>query len=410
MYSKYLKYKNKYLNLRYKIKNLIGGNIILRSTNFTRINSLLDGIDVLKCINSFIKEENIPADLFQIERIIGSGVNGEVLSIKLTGDETIAVKTIPISKNDYDNIRGYDEHNIDVVSALAEIKTLELCTQYVLQKKSPHFNMMYKYLLCNNCAYIGDKVQDQRFGDMFNPSYTDKLNEIKRVNAIAEGNSPARGYKIKDVQQFNKTSGNIISQYCVYIFNENANGDMQSLLTPDLSFDTFKIYLFQIFSALNLCYVELEMSHHDLHCKNILFVNDEYDSVDHDLYNIIIKKDDEPETEIIPVKLPLNGKMLRIWDYGKVNIQGKIHITGTTYFREDKRNRFKKDIHKLFNDGQLGLIHNQFINTKGEFIEFIREIEQNYDENGYFGLMKYLIEKINEINTTCVTERFKYNF
>ena len=121
---------------------------------------------------------------------------------------------------------------------------------------------------------------------------------------------------------------------------------MSSLLTPDLTFNNLKIYLFQIFSALNLCYIEHEMSHHDFHCKNVLFVNDEYNDVDHDLYNIIIEKDDKSEKEIIPVKLPLNGIILRILEFGRVNIQGKMHILKSTYFKEEKRHRFHKDVQK----------------------------------------------------------------
>jgi hypothetical protein len=411
MENKYLKYKNKYLNLRNKIRNLIGGNINLRCDNYCKITSLLKTIDSSSCINSFIKEENIPKELFCIEKVIGSGVNGEVLSIKLNGHpENIAVKTIPITKTDNDSIRSYDGHSLNVVSALAEIKALEICTQYILTKKSPHFNMMYKHLLCNNCQYIGEKVQEQRFTDIIEKSYTDKLNDIKKANALVEGNSPNRINRIKDVQQFNKTSGNIISQYCLYIFNENAHGDMLSLITPDLTFNNLKIYLFQIFSALNLCYIEHEMSHHDFHCKNILFVNDEYNDVDHDLYNIIIEKDDKTEREIISVKLPLNGIMLRIWDFGRVNIQGKMHILKTTYFLDEKKSRFHGDVRKLFNDGDHGLKNNVNISDNKEFIDFIIELECKYAENGYFGLMKYLIKIISEINTSCVTERYKYNF
>jgi len=411
MENKYLKYKNKYLNLRNKIRNLIGGNINLRCDNYCKITSLLKQINSSRCINSFIKEDNIPKELFNIEKVIGSGANGEVLSIKLKGyPENIAVKTIPITKTDYDIIKSYDNHSINVVSALAEIKALEICTQYILTKKSPHFNMMYKHLLCTNCQYIDVKVQEQRFTDIIEKSYTKKLEEIKKANAHVEGNSPQRGYKIKDVQEFNKTSENIIPQYCFYIFNENAHGDMSSLLTPDLTFNNLKIYLFQIFSALNLCYIEHELSHHDFHCKNVLFVNDEYNDVDHDLYNIIIEKDDKSEKEIIPVKLPLNGIILRIWDFGRVNIQGKMHILKSTYFQEEKRHRFHKDVQKLFNEGELGLKMNVNISCNKEFIDFIIKLESKYAENGYFGLMKYLIKKINEINTSCVTERYRYNF
>jgi len=210
-------------------------------------------------------------------------------------------------------------------------------------------------------------------------SHEATLGKIRETNAIAEGNYSLRQYKIKDVQLFNKTSGNIIPQYCVYILNENADGDMLQLLTEDLSFNDFKIYLFQIFSALNLCYIENEMSHHDLHCKNILFVNDLYNNTDHDLYNIIIQNDDATGRESIPVRLPLNGKMLRIWDFGRVNIQGRIHIIGTTYYRETKRERFNKDIYKLFNDGSLGLKNNPRIIIKPHFIEFIIMIDSIYE-------------------------------
>lgn len=87
--------------------------------------------------------------------------------------------------------------------------------------------------------------------------------------------------------------------HCVYIFNEIAHGNMDNLITPTLSLYDFTIYLFQIFSALNLCYIENEMSYHDLHCRNILFINDEYKYVDHDLYNIIIEIDDKTNKDII---------------------------------------------------------------------------------------------------------------
>jgi hypothetical protein len=327
----------------------------------------------------------------------------------MIGINNIAVKTIPISEDDYNNIIQYND-NLNVVSALAEIKALELCNRYVLNKKSPHYNVMYKFLLCTNCQYVGKKVLEQAYKDTFDASYNDKLNKIRQYNARIEDNSLLRQYKIKDVQQFNKTSENIIPQYCVYILNENADGDMMQLLTEDLSFNDFKIYLFQIFSALNLCYIENEMSHHDLHCKNILFVNDMYNNTDYDLYNIIIQNDDGTITESIPVRLPLNGKMLRIWDFGRVNIQEKIHIIGSTYHRETKRERFEKDVKKLFDDGSLGLKQNSHINTKAEFIALIDMIKTKYVEAGYFGLMKYMIEQINEINGTCVTERYKYNF
>jgi hypothetical protein len=270
--------------------------------------------------------------------------------------------------------------------------------------------MMYTYLLCKNCEYIGAKVQEQKFSDSFDISYKDIINEIKRKNAIIENNNPARSYKIKDIQEFNKISKNIIPQYCVYIFNELANGDMMSLLSHDLLFCDLKIYLFQIFSALNLCYINNEMSHHDLHCKNILFHNDKYKDVDHDKYNIIIENDNKLIRQNIVVKLPLNGKMLRIWDFSRVNIQGKIHIIGSSYHIENKRVRFLKDINKLFNDGQLGLKNNEYICANKEFMNFIIEIEHKYNENGFYSLMLYLIEKINEINTTCDKERDRYNF
>ena len=409
MESKYLKYKKKYLDLQNKIRKMIGGNIDLRVTNFTHIIELLRGVDE-KCINSFIKSENISNELINIERVIGSGVNGEVLLISLKGFAPIAVKTIPISKSDYNNIRSYNEGDLNVVSVLAEMKALELCTSYVLKKKSPHYNIIYKHLVCTNCEYIGDKVLGQTYNDTFDKSHESTLGKIRETNALAENNYRLRQYKIKDVQLFNKISGNIIPQYCVYILNEIADGDMMQLLTKDLSFNDFKIYLFQIFSALNLCYIEDEMSHHDLHCKNILFVNDMYNNTEHDLYNIIIQNDDGTGRESIHVRLPLNGKMLRIWDFGRVNIQGKIHIIGNSYYAETKRERFEKDINKLFNDGSLGLKKNPHINTKAEFIALIDMIHTKYKEAGYFGLMKYMIEQINEINGTCVTERYKYNF
>ena len=393
------------------MKSLIGCNIILRRENYKKITVLLEKIDSIKCINSFIGEENISKNLVNIERVIGSGVNGEVLSIKLTGhDELIAVKTIPITKTDHDHIIKYIDGNINIVYALAEIKALDICTQYVLTNKSPHFNIMYKYLLCKNCQYFDIKVQEKTFIDYVDPLCKDILDKIKKDNAIKEGNHINRCYKIKDIQEYNKKSKKVISQYCVYIFNERANGDMQYLLNCDLTFNNLKIYLFQIFSALNLCYIENEMSHHDLHCKNILFVNDEYKDVDHDLYNIIIENDDKTETKTIPVKLPLNGKMLRIWDFGRVNIQGKIHIISSPYFRENKKVRFMKDVEKIFNDAQLGLKNNPIIRSNDDFIKFIDEIIKKYNENGYFSLMNYLIEKINEINTTCNSERFRYNF
>jgi len=37
-------------------------------------------------------------------------------------------------------------------------------------------------------------------------------------------------------------------------------------------------------------------------------------------------------------------------------------------------------------------------------------IETAYMKAGYFGLMKYMIQQINEINGSCVNERYKYNF
>ncbi len=411
MQSKYLKYKNKYLNLRKKIKYLVGGNILLRVENSRRIIERLERIELTKCINSFKIEDKIGSELIEIERILGSGVNGEALSIILKGPEpiTVAVKTIPISKNDYDNFTRYRD-GIDVISPLAEIKALEICTQYVFNQKSPHFNITYKHLLCNNCKYVDEKVQNLSFNDGFPETYKEKLNEIKKANAIKEGNSIKRGYKIKDIQQFNNIDEHIIDQYCIYIFNEKADGDMSNLINDTLSFNNLKIYLFQIFSALNLCYIEDEMSHHDLHSKNILYVNDEYNDVDHDLYNIVIETDDKSNRETIPVKLPLNGKMLRIWDFGKVNVQNRIHIIKSSYFRENKRERFSKDVEKFLGNGEGGLLDNQYINSNREFREFIEAIRQKYIENGYYNLMKYLIEKINEINVTCVTERNKYNF
>jgi hypothetical protein len=339
--KKYLKYKNKYLNF----KNIMiggasaGGDDRINDNRIAIFNEnteLLKNIDLYKCINSFIKKDNVPDGLLQKEKIIGSGVNGEVISMRLPNNNTIAVKTIPMTKNNYDKFIAHKDLdlskdlNLSVVSAIAEIKALEICTNYVLRCKSPHFNAMYKYLLCENCKYIDTKVQETRFEDNINELYKIDVNKIRSANAILEGNSEMRPYRIKDIQQFIKETGNIIQQYCIYILNENADGDMLRLLTPELSFNDLKIYMFQIFSALNLCYINDEMSHHDLHCKNILFVNYVYNNVDCDLYKIIIKKDDGTEEKSIDVKLPLNGKMLRIWDFGRVNIQRKIYIEKST--------------------------------------------------------------------------------
>ena len=189
------------------MKSLIGCNIILRRENYKKITVLLEKIDSIKCINSFIEEENISKNLVNIERVIGSGVNGEVLSITLTGhDELIVVKTIPITKTDHDHIIKYIDGNINIVYALAEIKALDICTQYVLTNKSPHFNIMYKYLLCKNCQYFDIKVQEKTFIDYVDPLCKDILNKIKKDNAIKEGNHINRCYKIKDIQEYNKKS------------------------------------------------------------------------------------------------------------------------------------------------------------------------------------------------------------
>jgi len=66
MKSKYLKYKQKYLDLRNKMRKLIGGNIDLRCSNFMGITELLQGVDE-KCINSFVKRENISNELINID-------------------------------------------------------------------------------------------------------------------------------------------------------------------------------------------------------------------------------------------------------------------------------------------------------------------------------------------------------
>jgi hypothetical protein len=165
MESKYLKYKKKYLDLQNKIRKMIGGNIDLRAKNFTCIIELLQSIDK-NCINSFIKEENISEGIIKIEKLLGSGVNGEVLLTNMIGINNIAVKTIPISEDDYNNIIQYND-NLNVVSALAEIKALELCNGYVLNKKSPQKSLRKQdlELIDENTVIIINKIVDFKIAD-----------------------------------------------------------------------------------------------------------------------------------------------------------------------------------------------------------------------------------------------------
>lgn len=67
--------------------------------------------------------------------------------------------------------------------------------------------------------------------------------------------------------------------------------------------------------------------------------------------------------------------------FGRVNIQKKIHIINSSYFSENKRIRFKKDIDKLFIDGQLGLKNNPYICNRPEFMCIINELIHKYNGN-----------------------------
>ena len=129
----------------------------------------LTGIRQVSNGSRIIRRDCVTFSKFKYQ--ISYGVNGEVISMKLPNNNTIAVKTIPMTKNNYDKFIAHKDLdlsknlNLSVVSAIAEIKALEICTNYVLRCKSPHFNAMYKYLLCENCEYIDTKVQETRFED-----------------------------------------------------------------------------------------------------------------------------------------------------------------------------------------------------------------------------------------------------
>jgi len=400
--DKYLKYKNKYLQLN----NMNGGEIRIIREKFIRIGENISQFSRAYCFNTFTANEKKLNELFVIGGVLGTGVNGEVLSVNLRNAENdiIAVKTIPVSQSDYTSIDTKCNDGVNKVSSTkAEIEALKIVTRYVLDNKSPHFNIMYGYFLCDSCKYHGPDILNRVFDDTIDSEYRTRINSIREKNARAEGNHIERKYRIKDVQELNNEQLSI-KQHCIYILSEIADGDMSKLITADLSFDNLKIYLFQIFSALNLCLIEDEMSHHDLHIKNILYINDNHEDFDHDIYNFVVIKNDREEVKVC-VKLPLNGKILKLWDFGRVNIQRKIHITGSTYFREDRKIRFFRDIEKLITSSPIGL--NNIISNV-DFKVFLSAIITNYQENGYYGLMMFLIENINEINSECSKPRFTY--
>ena len=373
-----------------------------RSSDYSIINSYYSE-QGNACINPIITERRTK-DL-EFLKSIGNGVNGEAIIVKNTILNLImAVKIIPLLHEEY------DKKDL-TVSAFAEVYAMKICNNFIIHGISPHFNMYYAHFLCDGCDYYGIELSNKNVVTK-KPIANEELSSIIRKNqAIFTDNGGLRP-KIRDVIEYNKLEllnhrPIIIKTPCMYILNELADGDMTNLLSNTLTYNELVVYLFQIYSAIYLCYLH-KITHHDLWAKNVLYKNDIIDTSihDYDQYTFIYG------SLTCSVKVPLVGKILLIWDFGRVNIEGVIN---TTYNREPMFERLKYDVDKIINMADYGIknIINklELESSKKEMMnKLIDDIIPNYNSGnkGIEGVLLYLIYNINLINKECTKKRYEY--
>ena len=310
--QKYLKYKQKYLNL-YVRKQIGGYNHEDRSKKYNYIKKILSCYRDINTQRYCIGDTHISTvaklvTLVSMNNFISSGSNGEVYNATIK-DINIAVKKQPLTLEQNSNIMVTS--NVYNTESWAEIYAMMYGNELFENNITPHISLLYGYFICDACTYT-------------NP-------DLKR----------------------NFTNNN--NNNCVYIINELASGDMYKWCTTQHDDHDWYIMLFQVIYSLLAYHYTYGLSHGDLHAKNILYEHYEPSET----YNTYKFFDHS-------FNIKNNGFLFKLYDFAKAKSP---EILNYTYTNDNLIIHRNKDILK-FVDNLIYIFNDPIIIIPSETIYY----------------------------------------
>lgn len=296
-----------------------------------------------------------------INNFISNGVNGEVYIGTFNTEKKkniyIAIKKQPLS---IDESKSENILN-STFEPWAEIYAMKAGNKLFEQNITPHVSLLYNYFICDECTYENEKLRE-------------------------------------------KSNNN-----CLYIINELATSDLHYWRKQNHTKDEWYIMLFQIIYSLLAFQYTYNLSHGDLHTKNIL-----YDKINS--YNTYNKYIFFGKTIIIKN----NMYMFKLYDFAKATSPN--FIKNKNYSQDNIIKHRTKDIMKLFDD----LINNNYDDPTiilppepiktilHDTYKYFLDINEKTDKSIYINLLDnlllYIGDKIsstsdNIIHTYTLNER-----
>ena len=330
-------------------------------------------------INDRIKYNNLLNKILNIDetnenycmRLYKKNANGT--SIYIIGNKIILKKQIGIEsdngaiflssfKDKYNKIYKYAiKCVVDNNANKKEIKLLKIVSNAVLNKKCPHFPILYSYIKCNNFLNFNIKSVSSEISK-------EEIEDIKNYPKIIQNNKKKSFY---------------------FLLNELANGDLKTFL--ELFHNDYYLLLNafgQIYLSLMFYYQETKHFHYDAHWGNFLYHKVKAGGYFH--YNIFGND----------YYIENYGFLWVIWDYGS-SIEFKQSKKEFIYVDYD----FKNIIKAFFNDNDNGWLSTNFL-LNSNFKNIIMKINKEL----FIDTSKELLfEKQNKYHTNVIL-KYKRTF